>query len=47
MGLALGLVATDTAGAKAKATGAAPANDPATIVLGVLPFRGSSAPPEP
>jgi arylsulfatase A-like enzyme len=37
-GLAVGLVASDTGGAKATATGPAPANDPTLMILGVLPF---------
>ena len=41
-GLVLGLVATDTGGKKAAATGPAPSNDAATLVLGVLPM-GSQA----
>jgi arylsulfatase A-like enzyme len=45
--LVLGLAVTDRAGNKVKATGAAPANDPQTMVLGVLPFQGSSAPAQP
>jgi hypothetical protein len=45
-GLVLGLVATGTNGKKAAATGAAPANDPDTLVLGVLPM-GSQRPHRP
>jgi hypothetical protein len=37
-GVAFGLVAAEAEGQKAEATGPAPANDPNTIVLGVLPF---------
>ena len=36
--IAVGLVASDAAGDKATATGAAPANDPNLIVLGMLPL---------
>jgi hypothetical protein len=39
-GIAVGLVATDGT-TKASATGAAPANDPELIVLGMLPLAGS------
>jgi hypothetical protein len=42
-GIAVGLVAGDANGDKAIATGAAPANDPNLIVLGMLPL-GSSGP---
>jgi hypothetical protein len=45
-GLTLGLVATDAAGHKVRATGPAPTNDPFTLVLGVLPL-GSSGPAVP
>ncbi|MBA3398149.1 MAG: sulfatase-like hydrolase/transferase [Deltaproteobacteria bacterium] len=45
-GLTVGLVATDATGTKQPATAAAPANDPKTLVLGVLPL-GSSAPAGP
>ncbi len=45
-GLAIGLVAIDARGGKAPATGAAPANDPNLLVLGVLPL-GSMPPPAP
>ncbi|HEX5064228.1 MAG TPA: sulfatase-like hydrolase/transferase, partial [Kofleriaceae bacterium] len=44
-GLAVGLVASEPAGAKSLATGAAPANDPNLIVLGVLPLATSATPP--
>ena len=37
-GVVIGLVASDTAGGKADATGAAPGNDPNVMILGVLPF---------
>jgi choline-sulfatase len=47
-GLAVGLVASESGGEKADATGAAPANDPNLIVLGVFPMgadgpQGSAA----
>jgi hypothetical protein len=45
-GLTLGLVVTDAAGQKVRATGAAPSNDPFTLVLGVLPL-GSTGPAAP
>jgi len=45
-GLAVGLVASEAGGEKAVATGAAPANDPNLMVLGVLPL-GSTAPNQP
>ncbi len=45
-GLAIGLAASDPHGVKAAATGAAPANDPNLLVLGVLPL-GSQPPPTP
>ncbi len=45
-GLAVGLVASAPSGEKAVATGAAPANDPNLVVLGVLPL-GSTAPNPP
>src|SRR5262249_8760892 len=46
-GLAVGLVASDSRGTKALATGATPANDPNLIVLGVLPLAGSSGSGQP
>jgi len=36
--LVLGLVASNSAGTKVEATGAAPANDRSTLILGTLPF---------
>ena len=45
-GLAIGLVASDPHGGKAAATGAAPANDPNLLVLGVL-LLGSQPLPTP
>ena len=49
-GLAVGLVASDPNSEKAIATGAAPANDPNLIILGVLPYeagQGSSGSAKP
>ncbi len=48
--VAVGLVAADPDNQKPDATGAAPANDPKTMVLGVVPLAtgaGSSAPKQP
>lgn len=45
-GLAVGLIATNASGTRSVATGAAPTNDPALAVLGVLPL-GSTAPSPP
>jgi len=44
--LGVGLAVTDVAGVRQPATGAAPANDPNLLVLGLLPL-GSSASPRP
>jgi hypothetical protein len=46
-GLAFGLVAMDGAGAKAEATGVAPANDPNLLVLGALPLPPVAPAPTP
>ncbi len=42
--VAVGLVASDGAGTKATATGAAPANDPTLMVLGSLPLAAPGGP---
>jgi hypothetical protein len=39
--IAVGLVASDSKGEKASATGAAPSNDAELLVLGTLPMAGS------